>query len=188
MAAERPQAERRTTAVPATGEDLLVRVAGGDVDAFAVLYDRFGGQVYGHVGRFVQGSEVAAVCVEVFVEVWKTAARYEPTRGPAVTWILEVARRRAVEALVDHASTRGSLALPNGDLGRVVARRADVTGDLREALGALPEPQRHAVVLATFGGHTYREAAVLLGVPVGAVKGHLRDGLFRLRQVLEVGA
>lgn len=183
-------------AVPAqratTESVLLVRAGKGDQSAFAAFYDLLARRVYGVAVRLV-GVETLAedVVQEVFVEVWRNAPRFDPSRGSAATWTLMITRRRAIDRIRSEQAARDREQREACLQGTAVHDQVNdhiATADVREALQSLPERQREAVVLAFFGGHTHREVALLLGAPLGTVKSRIRDGLFRLREVLEVGA
>lgn len=179
-----------------TDDDLLLDVARGDQTAYERLYDRVAGQVYGVVRRVVRDpSQSEEVTQEVLVEVWRTAARFDPDRGSAGTWILTMAHRRAIDRVRSEQASRDR----NHRVGAAeqrrefdeVAERVEVTFEheqVRGALGTLTELQREAVELAYYKGHTYREVAELLGTPLGTVKTRMRDGLIRLRDALGVAS
>jgi len=171
-------------------------VARGDEDAFAELYGHVGAAVFGLVGRVVRDpAQSEEVAQEVFVELWRTASRFDPARGTARAWIMTCAHRRAVDRVrsAERAARRDDLA-GRRDQGRPydeVVEQVEASLDrehVRRGLDALTELQREAVVLAYYGGHTHREIAELLGVPSGTVKTRLRDGLIRLRDHLGVEA
>src|SRR6187402_3451802 len=89
-----------STEVPATKEELLARVAQGDQRAFAALYDEVAPRVFGLVRRLlVDPAQSEEVTQEIFLEIWTNAARYEPNKGGATTWILTMAHRRAVDRI-----------------------------------------------------------------------------------------
>jgi RNA polymerase sigma-70 factor (ECF subfamily) len=194
----RPAAEV-TPASPPGGdplEGLLGLVAGGDEPAFAELYQRVAPAVFGLVTRVVRNpAQAEEVTQEVFVELWRTAPRFDPARGTARSWIMTCAHRRAVDRIrsAERAARRDDLA-GRRDQGRPydeVVEQVETSLErehVRRGLDALTELQREAVVLAYYGGYTHREIAQLLGVPSGTVKTRLRDGLIRLRDHLGVSA
>jgi RNA polymerase sigma-70 factor, ECF subfamily len=175
-------------------EDLLVAVAKGDEKAFERLYDLVAAPVFGVVRRVVRDSaQSEEVTQEVLVELWRTATRYDPSLGGALNWALTLAHRRAVDRV------RSAQASSNRD-ERVAAMSADRAFDevaetvaarleheqVRRCLSALTGLQRESVMLAYYGGNTYREVAELLKTPLGTIKTRLRDGLIRLRDCLGV--
>ena len=173
---------------------LVTRTARGDTDAFAALYDRLVNGVYGVVLRVLRDrAQSEEVTQEVLVDVWRQAARYEPTRGSVQGWVLTMAHRRAVDRVraaqssSDREQRAGLSATerPYDEVSEVVQHRMEVE-QVRRALGVLTDLQREAVTLAYFGGHTQTEVADLLGVPLGTVKTRMRDGLIRLRDEMGV--
>ena len=177
-------------------ERLLRQVARGDEQAFADLYQRVAAAVFGLVSKVVRNpAQSEEVTQEVFVELWRTAPRFDPARGTARSWIMTWAHRRAVDRVrsAESAARRDDLA-GRRDQGRPydeVVEQVESSLErehVRRSLKALTALQREAVVLAYYGGHTHREIAELLGVPQGTVKTRLRDGLIRLRDHLGVEA
>lgn len=196
-------AGRRLSAVPDEGDphvvtldDLLRQVALGDEDAFETLYHRVAGQVVGVVRRVVRDpAQTEEVAQEVLVEVWRSATRFDASRGSASTWVLTMAHRRAVDRVRSaQASSDREDRVGRRDQQRPFDEVAEQVTDrleheaVRRCLGGLTELQREAVQLAYYGGNTYREVAELLGSPLGTVKTRLRDGLIRLRDCLGVTA
>jgi RNA polymerase sigma-70 factor (ECF subfamily) len=169
---------------------LLALVARGDQTAFATVYDRSAAQVFGLVRRVVRDpAQSEEVTQEVMLEVWRTASRFDPHRGSAMTWLMTMAHRRAVDRVrsgqaAAERELRASVAVTDYD---VVAEEVETRLDaqrVRRCLDSLTELQRESVTLAYYGGYTYREVAGLLGVAVGTVKTRMRDGLIRLRDCL----
>lgn len=177
-------------------DELLERVGRGDQDAFAALYDRVAGEVFGVVRRVLRDpAQSEEVVQEVLLEVWRTAPRFDTSRGNARTWILKMAHRRAVDRVrSEQASRDRTERLAAGDRSRdvdTVSEEVETRFEheqVRCALGELTDLQRQAVELAYYGGLTYREVAESLGAPLGTVKTRLRDGLIRLRDALGVSA
>ncbi len=173
--------------------DALARAGRGDQAAFGELYDLISGLVHGIVLKVVRDpSQAEEITQEVFVEIWRLAPRYEPSRGSATSWIATIAHRRAVDRVRSEQSHRNR----NDTVGRQVVRDHDSVSEIVldrldrsrviAALDLLTDDQRAAVELAYYGGHTYREVAVLLGAAEGTVKGRIRDGLIKLRDHLGV--
>ncbi|MCX2922344.1 sigma-70 family RNA polymerase sigma factor [Streptomyces sp. NEAU-W12] len=177
-------------------QELVGRVALGDEEAFAGVYDAVAGPVLGVVRAVLRDqAQSEEVTQEVLVEVWRTSPRYRPDRGTAINWILTLAHRRAVDRVrsVDAAAARDHKAalldrLPEYDeVAEHVEARLE-REQVRRCLRTLTELQRQAVTLAYYRGLTYREVAEALALPLGTVKTRLRDGLIRLRDCLGVTA
>ncbi|MFH9608680.1 sigma-70 family RNA polymerase sigma factor [Streptomyces sp. NPDC017448] len=177
-------------------QDLLVRVARGDQEAFAAVYDAVSRPVLGLVRRVLRDpAQSEEVAQEVLVEVWRTAPRYQPSRGSAMNWVLTLAHRRAVDrvrsaeaaAARDHKAALLERTPAFDEVSEQVESRLE-REQVRRCLRTLSELQRESVTLAYYRGLTYREVSELLSVPLGTVKTRLRDGLIRLRDCLGVNA
>jgi RNA polymerase sigma-70 factor (ECF subfamily) len=173
-------------------DELLVLVAGGDQRAFEDLYALVSGPVFGLVRRVVRDpAQSEEVAQEVLLETWRSAARYDPGRGSALSWILTLAHRRAVDR-VRSARAAGMReqreALRAGEPAfDQVAEEVEAGMErewVRRCLRRLTELQRQSVTLAYYDGYTYREVAERLSLPLGTVKTRMRDGLTRLRECL----
>jgi RNA polymerase sigma-70 factor (ECF subfamily) len=171
---------------------LLAQVAKGDEDAFRAVFDQAAGPVLGTVRRVVRDpAQSEEVMQEVLLEVWRTAARFDPGVGSAAAWIMTLAHRRAVDRVrSEHSAARRELraASASVDYDEVV-EAVELSLDherVRRCLTSLTDLQREAVTLAYYQGYTYREVAELLGIAVGTVKTRMRDGLIRLRDCLGV--
>jgi RNA polymerase sigma-70 factor (ECF subfamily) len=189
---------RRTTLADGTapGADLaalLARVARGDEAAFEAVYDQVAAPVFGTVRGVVRDPSLSEdVTQEVLVEVWRAASHFDPARGSALAWVATIAHRRAVDRVrfEQRSSERerraASSAIAYDEVADTVADNLE-RERVRRCLGWLTELQREAVTLAYYGGYTYREVAVMLGVAAGTVNTRMRDGLIRLRDCLGVG-
>jgi RNA polymerase sigma-70 factor (ECF subfamily) len=159
------------------------------------LYDELAALVHGIVLGVVRDpAQSEEVTQEVFVELWRLAPRYDESRGAVKAWAATVARRRAIDRVRSEQSARNRLerdAQKRVTETDSVVEAVESTLDqarVRRALGNLTSTQREAVELAYFGGHTYREVAVLLDVAEGTVKSRIRDGMIRLRDELGASA
>lgn len=179
---------------PPTHEELIRLVALGDEAAFEELYDAVAPRVYGLVRRVVRDPDQSQeVTQEVFVDVWSQAARFDADRGKAISWILVIAHRRAVDrvraaqASMDRDLREGIKEFQESydDVADIVETRIE-TERVRKAMESLTDPQREAISLAYYGGCTHQEVSELLKIPVGTVKTRIRDGMIRLRDQLGV--
>ena len=171
--------------------ELLKAVARGDEQALAQLYDSYRVILFGLLVRILNSREEAEdVLQEVFLQVWRRARDFDETRGKPFTWLVTLARSRAIDRLrslgardrVAQASVREA-AEEVSDAARDTFRseqRALVTS----ALSQLPEEQKRPLVLAYFDGLTQSEIATKLGAPLGTVKTRMRGGMIKLRELL----
>jgi RNA polymerase sigma-70 factor (ECF subfamily) len=179
---------------PASIDELLERAATGDEDAFARVYDALSSGVFGTCLSVLRDRDHAAeVTQEVMLELWRTAARFDPARGAARTWAFTLAHRRAVDRVrsVQAQRNRDQRAMDTNTERPfdMVSEEVEGTMDrarVRQCLEGLTPTQREAVVLAYYGGRTYREVADHLAAPVATIKTRIRDGLTRLRDCLGV--
>ncbi|WP_372494264.1 ECF RNA polymerase sigma factor SigK [Actinoallomurus purpureus] len=173
---------------------LLGRVAAGDTAAFERMYDEVAGAVYGLILRVVRDAAHAEeVAQEVLIEVWRSAPRYDPSRGGAMAWIMTMAHRRAVDrvrseqAASDRADRAGrrEITPAHDEVAENVEKRLEHER-VRRCLDTLTPLQRESITLAYYEGYSYREVADMVATPLGTVKTRMRDGLIRLRNCLGV--
>ncbi len=188
----------RTTEQAAVARELaeLLRLSGlGDEAAFAQLYDATSARAYGLAVRVVRDpSQAEEVAQEAFLEIWRTASRFDPQKGSAVSWILTLVHRKAVDRVRSaSASTRRDTTYHQSnqavehDSTAEAAYASMEARRVRQALDSLTEVQRQALELAYFKGYTHTEVASMLDLPVGTAKTRIRDGLIRLRDTMGVG-
>ncbi len=175
---------------------VLERVADGDQLAFGELYDLTAARIFGLVRRLlVDHAQSEEVTQEVFLEVWQSATRFDTSRGGAMSWMMTMAHRRAVDRIRasqagrdrDQRIGRRDITVDYDD----VAERVEITIEherVARAMTRLTELQREAVSLAYYGGLSHSELARHLEVPIGTVKSRLRDGMIRLRDELGVAS
>jgi RNA polymerase sigma-70 factor (ECF subfamily) len=177
------------------GQDLsglLAQVARGDHAAFEAVYDELAASVFGVVRRVLRDpAQSEEVAQEVMLDVWRSASRFDSSRGSAVAWVMTIAHRRAVDRVrSENASTarEQKLAVDQVSVDDVF-ELVDTALDrqrVRRCMGSLTTLQAESIKLAYYQGYTYPQVAGLLGVALGTVKTRIRDGLIRMRDCLGV--
>jgi RNA polymerase sigma-70 factor (ECF subfamily) len=170
---------------------LLKAIAGKDEKAVSQLYDRYRVVLFGLLVRILNNREEAEdVLQELFLQVWHRAGDYDPNRGRPFTWLVTLARSRAIDRLRSVASRERVASESAREVTEEVsdavadAVRSEQRGIVTSALSQLPEEQQKALVLAYFDGLTQSEIADRLGAPLGTVKTRMRAGMMKLREVL----
>ena len=173
-------------------ESLLTGLASGDRRAAAAFVARFERRVFG-LALTVVGDPVLAedVAQEALTRAWRHAQAYDPRRGSVATWLLTITRNLAVDAVrlrrADPWAPADVADLAGASASRGPAEMAVANLEGREvtaALADLPVEQRRAIVLSAFHGRTAREIADYEGIPLGTAKTRIRNGLLRLRGVI----
>lgn len=187
--------DRATANSADTDEALLEAIVNRDDRAIAALYDRYGSLAYALAYRILGDRGLAEdVVQDAFMGVWRRSSSFQVGRGSVRTWLLSIVHHRAIDRLRGKAG-RARADAPLDEVDRVAAAEdpwrevnTNLQRDLlKRALTTLPEAQRQTVELAYFGGYTQQEIAELTAVPLGTVKGRMRIGLQKLRDLL-VGA
>lgn len=170
---------------------ILARVVERDERAIEQLYSRYSGPVYSLAYQVTRSERFAQdVVQEVFIAVWKDAARFDPARGNVGPWLFSLARHKAIDFVRREQTVRKRTA--DVDLDFEVAPD-DVDHEawlgirrdrVRAAIAQLSETQRTALELAFFGGLTHVEVAERLEIPLGTAKTRIRSALLRLRDIL----
>lgn len=173
-------------------EPLLQRVAAGDTKAVAACIDQFSGLVWSLARRLLgDPAEAEDAVQEVFIELWKKAALYDPSIASETTFVAMIARRRLIDRrrrLNRRPEMDGvpieDLSIASSDDTSLSDARDEVTGALA-ALELLKPEQRTVLQLAVCQGWPHQLIADRLGVPLGTVKTHVRRGLAKVREELE---
>ena len=175
----------------ASDAQLVVAIGRFRHDALSEVYRRHAPATFGLARRIVgDGALAEEVVQEVFLRLWNQPDRFDAARGSLRTYLLTQTHGRSVDVIRAEAARRAREkrdARMTSESGYDLEREVwDLTQaeHVRDALGLLSEGERRAIELAYFGGHTYREVAVLLGDPEGTVKSRIRSGLSRLRDAL----
>lgn len=171
---------------------LIGRVAGGDQDALTALYDATNRLVYGLLLRILNNAATAEeVLLDVYVQVWKQATRYDGQRGNPRAWLATMARSRAIDRLrADGQAARHEAQLVEASTAAAGhdAEKQVVHEETRRlvctALEVLPPEQREVIELAFYSGLTHSEIAARLNQPLGTVKTRVRRGMAKLRGIL----
>ena len=170
---------------------LVVAVGRWREEALAEVYRRHGGAAFGLARRLLNDRDLAEeVLQEVFLRLWNTPERFDPDRGSLRAYLLAQTHGRAVDLLRSETSRRRREereARESTSFGDDIEREVvdlTVSEKVKEVVAALPIDERQAIELAYFGGHTYRQVAVMLNAPEGTVKSRIRSGLRRLRKDL----
>ena len=169
----------------------MARLLERDEGALKELIDLHGPMVLGMARRILAERSLAEeVAQDTFVALWRRPGAFDPARGSLRTFLLGVARNKAIDLVRREEARRRAheglqqQAEVGASVGASASERVDEGLELRRALAQLSDVQREALILAYFGGRTYREVADELGIPEGTAKTRLRDGLIRLRELL----
>lgn len=174
--------------------DLIRHVAEHDEAAMSALYDRMAGQVFGLALRILRDRGAAEeATLDVFMQVWRQAAAYDPSRGGPSTWLLTLARCRALDrrrALESRRSPERPLECAlQSEAGGESPETSTGCGERREsvrrALARVSAEEREVLGFAFFLGLTHSEIAARLSQPLGTVKTRIRNGMIKLRNFLQ---
>lgn len=172
----------------------LAQVAAGDRAALADVYRRTSAKLFGICLRIlVERSEAEEVLQEVYLTVWQKAGGFDLGRASAMTWLIVLARNKAIDRLRSRDRARGAHAPAElaealedpaeGALGTLIEKEGRAR--LMDCLEELAPEQRDAIRTAFLDGWTYERLATEAGVPLGTLKSRVRRGLTKLRACLE---
>jgi RNA polymerase sigma-70 factor (ECF subfamily) len=172
----------------------IERCAAGDQPALAQLYDESSSLVFSLALRVLgDRADAEEITSDVYAQVWRLAATYDPGRGKASTWLATLVRSRAIDRLRSRGA-RDKYEMPDVRLESISTGHAspELETELAQrrkrvvsALATLSEDQRQVIQLAFFSGLTHSELADRLGQPLGTVKTRIRLGMLKLREQLE---
>jgi RNA polymerase sigma-70 factor (ECF subfamily) len=192
-----------TPTLQAVGHGLLHRIAAGDSDAVALCLDEYGPMVQALARRYLSGHhggeapDTEDAVQDIFIEVWRHAARHDPAKGSEASFIATIAHRRLIDRQRKLSSRKGKVlssedlgladGVPHGQataaLGRIIGAAEDVTLAGR-AFARLTPDEQDAVWLTICQGISHERVASMLEIPLGTIKTRVRRGLLRLREML----
>jgi RNA polymerase sigma-70 factor (ECF subfamily) len=200
---QRGEGIRRATERPGPGdpvedEELVSRIAGGDLAAFAAIYDRYSQRIHAWSAHVLGAQRAEDAMQEIFLRLWLHAGQFDSDRGTFTSWFTAVARhhlvhvlrqdgtRKRLTAAADVSAVLAGVSSPHPGPEETVGRHEDAA-TLARALRLLPEEQRQAVVLAYFGGLSQSQIAEQLALPLGTVKKRIRLAMAKLHDALAPG-
>ncbi|HPF14481.1 MAG: sigma-70 family RNA polymerase sigma factor [Planctomycetes bacterium] len=171
-------------------EDLLPRIARGDAAAVKECLQRYSPIVWSLARKMWSDFATAEDLVqEIFIDIWKSAARFDPNKASEITFVATIARRR----VIDRRRRQGTalrtepvddLPLGADDGGLASVDTADEASRVQRALGQLKPEQRKVILMSVVEGLTHPEIAAATGMPLGTVKSHIRRGLSQAADTL----
>lgn len=173
---------------------LLIAISEGDQQAFAALYRRRGGVIYSLLRRIlVNPMEAEEAMQDTFLQIWRRAHQCDPERSSPLSWMVLIARSKALDRLrarsrrqASHAEYEREVASLEVEVQEVrQMERDELAAACRAALNGLPEAQARALQLAFLRGWTQREIASAMGEPLGTIKAWIRRGLLSLRKIVK---
>ncbi|MEK7250032.1 MAG: sigma-70 family RNA polymerase sigma factor [Bacteroidota bacterium] len=177
---------------------LLLRVKERDESAFSELYDRYSSLVYTMVLRVVKATDEAEdLLQEIFMQIWNKASLFAEEKGSVYTWIVTIARRKAIDRLRSKDIINKGVSLDDNKTFFAISDAAYMANPLhaaisseyeslmREGLAQLSVEQRTIIELSYYEGYTQEQISKRLNVPLGTVKTRMRQGLMKLRDFLQ---
>ena len=182
----------RLPGVTADLDALLRRVAQHDVDAFTAFYDNTRARVFGLVTRVLRDPGYSEETTQdIYLQVWRTADRYDPAAGSPLAWLLTLAHRRAVDrvrseqAAGQRESRYGAANVdPPSDQVAESVILSDERRQVTDCLGSLTDAQRECIQLAYYDGLTYAQVSERLSANLATIKSRMRDAIRGLRRCL----
>jgi RNA polymerase sigma factor (sigma-70 family) len=175
-----------------TEQELVVALKERNNQAFAFLYDNYGGALYSIIRQIItDNNELAGdVLQEVFINIWRKIESYDQTKGRLFTWMLNIARNASIDTLrsKSYQNSQKNQELPDnvykGAINQTTQQNVDNIG-LKKVLEKLKPEHRVLVDLAYFKGFTHEEIADMMSIPLGTVKTRIRNALLQLREYLK---
>ena len=193
-----PLDSAQKSSAPTVTASLLAAVAKGDTQAFAQLYDASSSLLFTMAMRMLgDRDEASDLLQDVYAEVWRKGARYDPSRGTPTAWLVTLTRSRGIDRLRSRAAKGGRAAVSLDETPAAEQTAADGPGPLdtyadaelrtavSKALAELPGAQQQALELAYYEGLSHTEIADRLKQPLGTIKTRIKLGMEKLKAVLQ---
>lgn len=172
-------------------ETILQRIASGQTGAIRECLDRYGDFVWSLSHRYLRalGDDVDDAVQEIFIELWRSAPRFDPAIGSEPAFIATIAHRRLISRqrrAGRHRSVSIDSVAEPADRARLrdPAQLQDEARSAAEAFSRLSDEERHIIELSLYHGLTHERIAAHVNIPVGTVKTRIRRGLIRLREFM----
>jgi RNA polymerase sigma-70 factor (ECF subfamily) len=171
-------------------EALLIRIASGDSDAVGACLQRYGALVWSVVGKaWKDFSTIEDLVQEIFIDVWKSAGRFDPGKASEATFISTIARRRVIDRRRRMGRAPELALIEDHEVGQEDSEleridHCDEAQVVHEALAELKPDQRKVILMAVVDGLTHSEIATVTGMALGTIKSHIRRGLDQTAQKL----
>lgn len=176
-------------------QQLLAATAKGDQPSFRQLYQASSPHLFGLLLRMLKRRDWAEEALQdCYLKVWQKAETYAPDKGAPLTWLMTVARYRALDLLrikrpeVEMPEEGEEAPLTFEDQSEDPQARAveqEGLGQLQDCMKGLQTEEQRSVLLAYYEGYTHQELAAAMKAPLGTVKSWVRRGLQKLRECLE---
>ena len=174
-------------------QSILKRIASGDESAVPACIDKYGGLVWSIARKLLRNSDDAEDAVqEVFVDIWKNAARFDESKSSETTFIAMIARRRLIDR-IRHSTRRISadslddVLLEPFSRGDQELQTSIEAEQAAEAMRHLRPEQQQVLRLSIVHGMSHQEISEATGIPLGTVKTHARRGILQVRELLGIG-
>ncbi|MFY9804851.1 MAG: sigma-70 family RNA polymerase sigma factor [Candidatus Acidiferrales bacterium] len=170
---------------------LVARIVQRDESALAALYDRYAGMLSSVLNRILRDTQAAEeILQDIFYQLWRNAAQFDPQRGSLPGWLMVIARHRAISRLRRRNPAAGEELVENtvilpATLENAVVQQ-ELLGKVKSAMENLPQEQRATLELAYYEGLTHSEIAARTGDPLGTVKTRLRTAVETLKRNLQI--
>ncbi len=166
-------------------QDLIERIRKADSAAFELLYDKYAGAINGILFKILKDEETAAdILQDAFVKVWTHINDYKAEKGSIFTWILNIARNKAIDKLRSKSTTseiRNTVSNVNFKADNYEEKMQTDTIGIKDLLDKLKPEHKELMLLAYFGGFTQEEISENLNLPLGTVKTRMRTALQELK-------